>query len=49
VDAFPRTVAGSRDGDIHDHTACLDKLQALFIDADADEQGFIHHAVIILK
>ena len=36
VNAFPRTVAGGRDGDVHDDAACLDELQALFIDADAD-------------
>jgi hypothetical protein len=49
VDAFTRTVAGSRDGDVHDDPARLDELQALFVDADADEQRVILHAVIIRK
>jgi hypothetical protein len=49
VEAFPRTVAGSRDGDVHDSPARLDELQALFIDTDTDEQGVILHAVIIRK
>jgi hypothetical protein len=49
VDALPRADAGGRDGDIHNDAACLDELQALFIDADADEEGVIFHAVIIRK